>query len=138
MNIHYIQRNLSHPIPETTRLADPNRVWGMRLSTRTLIDRFFLRAEPVPVIIQTISVIIKLFFLQLQKNYHQSGVPQNLYTYTESHLLRHVHFFFSNTTHQRSRKQCGEHLSLSWPALLMWDVLSSFLVFCFLFSIYTD
>ena len=24
---------------------------------------------------------------------------------------------------QRLRKQCGEHLSLSWPALLMWDVL---------------
>ena len=32
---------------------------------------------------------------------------------------------------QRLRKQCGEHLSLSWPALLMWDVLSSILVFCF-------
>ena len=27
-------------------------------------------------------------------NYHQSGVHQNLYTYTESHLLIYVHFFF--------------------------------------------
>ena len=32
---------------------------------------------------------------------------------------------------QRLWKQCGEHLSLSWPALLMWDVLSSILVFYF-------
>ena len=37
---------------------------------------------------------------------------------------------------QRLRKQCGEHLSLSWPALLMWDVLSSIFVFCF--CTYTD
>ena len=37
------------PIPDLTRMADPNRVRGARLSTGTLIDRFFLRAEPVPV-----------------------------------------------------------------------------------------
>ena len=65
----------------------------MRLYTGTLIDRFFFRAELVPVVIQIISVIIKIIFIY-NKNYHQSGVPQNLYTYTESHLLRHVHFFF--------------------------------------------
>ena len=94
-----------------------------------LIDLFFLRAELVPVVIQTISVITKIIFIY-KKNYHQSGVHQNLYTYTESHLLIHV-YFFSNTKHQRSRKQCAEHLSLTWPALLMWDVLSSILVFCF-------
>ena len=121
------------PIPDSTRMADPNRV-RVRDYILGLIDLFFLRAELVPVVIQTISVITKIIFIY-KKNYHQSGVHQNLYTYTESHLLIHVHFF-SNIKHQRSRKQCDEHLSLSWPALLMWDVLSSILVFCF--CIYTD
>ena len=37
---------------------------------------------------------------------------------------------------QRLLKQCGEHLSLSLPALLMWDILSSILIFCF--CTYTD
>ena len=73
-------------IPDLTQLEDPNGVWGTRLSTGTLIDQFFLRAKLVPVVIHTIFVITKNL-LHLQKNYHRSGVPQNLYTYTESHLL---------------------------------------------------
>ena len=64
------------------------------LYTRTLIDLFFLRAELVPVGIQTISVIKKIN-LHIQKNYHRSGVHHNLYTYTESHLLIHVHFLLN-------------------------------------------
>ena len=51
---------------------------------------FLLRAELVPVGIQTISVITKNH-LHVQKNYHRSGVHQNLYTYTESHLVIHIH-----------------------------------------------
>ena len=33
------------PFPDPIRMADPNRVWGARLSTGTLIDQFFLRAD---------------------------------------------------------------------------------------------
>ena len=55
------------PIPVPTRLADPNRVRGARLYTGTLYLFFF-------------------FQIHIQKNYHRSGVHQNLYTYTESHL----------------------------------------------------
>ena len=33
--------------------------------------------------------------LHIQKNYHWSGVHQNLYTYTESNLLIHVHFLLN-------------------------------------------
>ena len=55
---------------------------------------FFSRAELIPVGIQTIFVITKNH-LHTQKNYHQSGVHQNRYTYTKSHLfiqiLIHVH-----------------------------------------------
>ena len=80
------------PIPDPTRMADPNRVRA-RDYILGLIDLFFLRAELVPVVIQTISVITKIIFIY-KKNYHHSGVHQNLYTYTESHLLIHVHFFF--------------------------------------------
>ena len=64
------------------------------LYTGTLIDLFFLRAVPVPVGIQTIYVITKII-LHIQKNYHRSGVHYNLYTYTESHLLIHVHFLLN-------------------------------------------
>ena len=101
------------------------------LYTGTLIDLFFLRAELVPVGIQTISVITKII-LHIQKNYHRSSVPHNLYTYTESHLLIHVQFLLQNIRDCGS--SAGEHLSLSWPALLMWNVLSS----CLLFGTYTD
>ena len=90
------------PDPDPTRLADPNRSPGREtiytiyyiLYTGTLIDLFFLRAELVPVGIQTISVITKII-LHIQKNYHWSGVHHNLYTYTESHLLIHVHFLLN-------------------------------------------
>ena len=47
---------------------------------------FFFKAELIPVGIQTFFVITKNH-LHIQKNYHRSGVHQNLYTYTKSHLL---------------------------------------------------
>ena len=101
------------------------------LYTGTLIDLFFLRAVPVSVGIQTISVITKTIF-HVQKNYHRSGVHHNLYIYTESHLLIHVQFLLQNIRDCGS--SAGEHLSLSRPALLMWNVLS----YSLLFSTYTD
>ena len=96
------------------------------LYTGTLIDLFFLRAILVPVGIQTISVITKNIYIY-QKNYHRSGVHKNLYTYTESHLLIHVQFILQNIRDCGSK--AGEHLSLSRPTLLMWNVLSSSLLF---------
>ena len=101
------------------------------LYTGTLIDLFFLRAVPVPVGIQTISVITKII-LHIQKNYHRSGVHHNLYTYIKSHLLIQIQFLLQNIRYCGS--SAGEHLSLSRPALLMWYVLSSSL----LFGTYTD
>ena len=97
-------------------------------------DMFFPRAELVLVVIQTISVITKIIFIYKRTS---TGVV-SLYIYIQilSPIYLYMYIFFSNTKHQRSRKQCGEHLSLSWPALLMWDVLSSILVFCF--CTYTD
>ena len=99
--------------------------------TGTLIDLFFNRALPALVGIQTISVITKII-LHIQKNYHRSGVHDNLYTYTESHLLIHVQFLLQNIRDCGS--SAGEHLSLSRLALLMWNVMSSSL----LFDTYTD
>ena len=109
-------------------------VRGARLSilyTRTLIDLFFIGAVPVPVGIQTIFLITKII-LHIQKNYHRSGVHHNLYTYTESFFLIHVQFLLQNI--RDCGNSAGEHLSLSRPALLMWNVLSSSL----LFGTYTD
>ena len=84
-----IPTKLSRSDPRPTQMAGTNRVRGARLYTRTLIDLFFLRAELVPVGIQTISIINKNH-LHIQKNYHRSGVHQNLYTYTESHLYMYI------------------------------------------------
>ena len=95
--------------------------------TGTLIDLFFLRADTCTCSIQTISVITKIIYIY-QKNYHRSGAYKNLYTYIKSHLLIHVHFLLQNLRDCGS--SAGEHLSLRWPALLMWNVLSSILVFC--------
>ena len=131
---------LSRPDPSLTRLVDPNRSPGRETNytiyyilycTVTLIDLFFLRVVPVPVGIQTIYVITKII-LHIQKNYHRSGVHHNLYTYTESHLLIHVQFLLQNIRDCGS--SAGEHLSPSRPSLLMWNVLSSSL----LFGTYTD
>ena len=90
--------------PGPTRLANPNRSPGRDtiytiyyiLYTGTLIDLFFLRAVPVPVGIQIISVITKII-LHIQKNYHRSGVHHNLYAYTESHLLYMYNFYYKTS-----------------------------------------
>ena len=124
----------SPPDPSPTRLASPNRsprrdtIYTIYIlcCTGTLIDLFFLRAVPVPVSIQTISVITKIIYIY-QKNYHRSGVHKSLYTYTESHLLIHIQFLLQNLRDYGS--SAGEHLSLSRPALLMWNVPSSSLLF---------
>ena len=125
---------MSHPIPDPTRLADPNRVRDATLYTGTHFDMFFFRAKLVPVVMQTISVITKIIFIYNRITIEVVSI--NIYTHILSPIYLYMYIFFSNTKHQRSRKQCGEHLSLSWPALLMWDVLSSILVFCF--CTYTD
>ena len=74
------------PIPGPTRLADPNRVRGARPYTGTLYLIFFSKAELVPVGYGPTSYNIIKISYTYQKNYHWSGVHQNLYTSTESHL----------------------------------------------------
>ena len=48
------------------------------------------------------------YHIHIQKNYHRSGVPQNLYTYTESHLhIKNCTFTFTN---QSAEPTCSEAL----------------------------
>ena len=74
---------------------------------------FFLRVELVLMGIQTISVK-KKNHLHIQKNYHRSGVHQNLYTYTESHL--HIQNYTFTFTYQSAKPTCSEPLLVSWPS----------------------
>ena len=60
-----------------------------------------------------------------------------------THILESLYLYYYNTLLQNYTykirdfgSSAGEHLSLKWPALLMWDVLFSILVFCF--CTYTD
>ena len=92
------------PDPGPTRLGDPNRSPGrdtiytiyILCCIGTLIDLFFLKAVPVPVSIQTISVITKIIYIY-QKNYHRSSVHKSLYTYTESHILYMYNFYYKTS-----------------------------------------
>ena len=70
------------PNPGPTRLADPNRVRSARLRTGTfyLIFFFFLKANWHLWVWPTSYNRIKILYTN-QKNYHRSGVHQNLYTY---------------------------------------------------------
>ena len=129
------------PDPGPTQLADPNRSPGRdtiytiyyTVLGLSLTCFFFFQSCTCTCSIQTIYVITKIIYIY-QKDYHRSGVHKSLYTYTESHLLIHVQFLLQNLRDCGS--SAGEHLSLSRPALLMWNVLSSSLVFCF--CTYTD
>ena len=98
------------PDPGPTRLVDLNRSPGREtiytiyyiLYTGTLIDLFFLRAVPVPVGIQTISVITKIIF------YIYKELPPEWCPSQSIHIYR-VPFTYtctiSITKFQRLRKQ---------------------------------
>ena len=99
----------------------------------------FTELTPVPVSQSYAQIsIINKFFLHIHYIYHHSGIHYILYTYTRVSLLILLQFHYYKTIHIKSdiAEQCGEHLSLRWFALLMWNFLSSILVFCF--CTYTD
>ena len=123
------------PDPGPTRLADPNRSPGrdtiytiyciLGLSLTCSLSELYLYLW------YTNNFCNNKNHLYIQKNYHRSGVHKNLYTYIKSHLpiqiLIHIQFLLQNIRDYES--SAGEHLSLSRPSLLMWNVLSSSLLF---------
>ena len=102
------------PIPGPTRLAEPNRVRGARLRTGTLyLIFFFLKLHSYLWVWPTSYTRIKILYTN-QKNYHQSGVHQNLDTYTESHLqIQNCTFTITN---QSTEPTCSELLQVCWPS----------------------
>ena len=71
---------MSHPDSRSDPIGGSEPGSEARDQTRTLYLIFFFKAELVPV-----GMAIKISYTY-QKNYHQSGVHQNLYTFIESHL----------------------------------------------------
>ena len=56
------------------------------------------------------------YHIHIQKNYHRSGDPQNLYTYTESHLhIQNCTFTFTN---QSTEPTSSEPLLVCWPSCM--------------------
>ena len=56
------------------------------------------------------------YHIHIQKNYHWSGVHQNLYTYTESHLhIQKLYFYISKSEHGT---YCDEPLLVCWPSCM--------------------
>ena len=76
-------------------MADPNRVQGARLYTGTLYLFFFLRAELVPVGIQTIFVITKIIYMY--KRTTIEVVSKKIYTYILSPIYIYKNYTFTFT-----------------------------------------
>ena len=124
-------------IPLNCDAPNPAPDGGMSSGGVTLRDCDYLTfsfSELTLAFIRTISVITKILF------------TYTLYIPPSWHSLYSIHLYLIPFTctitisllHIKSEiaEQCGEHLSLRWPVLLMWNVLSSILVFCF--CTYTD
>ena len=120
------------PIPGQTRLADLNRFRGAKPYTGTLyifilflffFIYFFFKAELIPVGIQTIFVIIYIY-----KGTTTGVVFIKIYTHILSpiYLYKHLYIYICLIqTSEIAENSVGEHLSLRWPVLLVWNVLSS-------------
>ena len=77
--------HMSRPDSQSDSIGDPNRVPGHETIYWDSLPVFFFSDIGV----SKSYDIIKISYTY-QKNYHRSGVHQNLYTYTESHLLIHI------------------------------------------------
>ena len=116
----------------------------------------FSFSELTPAFICTNSVITKIIFIHKRTTTEVvSIVNKNSFTYIHihttivtfiifyTHILESLYLYYYNSLLQNYTykirdfgSSASEHLSLKWPALLMWDVLSSILVFWF--CTYTD
>ena len=104
------------PIPGPTRLVDPNRVRGARPYTRTLYLFFFLLNRTGTCGYDPHLIKESKYHIHIQKNYHRSGVHQNLYTYIESHLqIQNCTFTITN---QSAEPTCSEPLQVCWPSCM--------------------
>ena len=75
---------------------------------------FFFKAELVPVGYGPTSYNRIKISNTYQTNYHRSGVHQNLYPYTESHLqIKNCTFTITN---QSAEPTCSEPLLVCWPS----------------------
>ena len=115
---------MSRSIPGPARMADPNRVRGARLYIGTLYLFFSPKAELIPVGIQTISVITKIIYIH--KRTTIGVVSIKIYTHILSpiYLYKYLYMYISNTKIRDRGNSAGEHLSLRWPVLLVWNVRS--------------
>ena len=93
-------------------MADLNRVQGARLYTGTFYLFFFLRAELIPMGIQTIYVITKIIYIY--KRTTTGVVSIEIYTHTISpiFLYKYLYMYISNTNIRDRENSAGEHLSL--------------------------
>ena len=101
--------NLSRPDSWSDPISESESVSGCEIIYWNSLPLFFFfffffRSELILMGIQTIFVITKNH-LHIQKNYHRSGVHQNLYTNTKSHLLIEtlIHIYVQYK-HQRPQK----------------------------------
>ena len=108
-NESYMQHSCHAPNPGPTRSADPNQFPGCETKYWDSLPDFFFKTDLVPV---GMAHILK----QNQKNYHRSGVHQNLYTYTESYLqIQNCTFTITN---QSTEPTCSEPLQVCWPSCM--------------------
>ena len=101
-------RSICHArIPGPTRLANSNRVRGARPYTGTFyLFFFFLKAELLPVGIQTISIITKIIYIH--KRTTTGVVSIKIYTHIlcPIYLYKYLYMYISNTNIKDRGKEC--------------------------------
>ena len=81
-----VKAELSHPDSRSDLIGGSEPSSGFETIYWDSLPDFFFKAELVPVGYGPTSYNRIKISYTYQKNYHRSGVHQNLYTFTESHL----------------------------------------------------
>ena len=121
--------------------SDPNGGFELGSGLETIywdsLPVFFFKAELVPVGIQTISVITKIIYIH--KRTTTGVVSIKIYKHILSliYLYKYLYMYISNTNIRDRGNSVGEHLSLRWLVLLVWNVMSFLSPFQYLHGLNT-
>ena len=115
---------MSHPDSQ----SDPNGESELGSGRETIcwdsLPVFFFKAELVPMGIQAISEITKIIYIY--KRTTTGVVSIKIYTHILSpiYLYKYLYMYIYNTNIRDCGNSASEHLSLRWPVLLVWNVMS--------------
>ena len=114
--IYKIYCNLSHPDFRSDPIGGSELSSGCETIYWDSLPVFFFHSRTCTCGYGPHLITKSKYHIHIQKNYHRSGVHQNLYTYTESHFhIQNCTFTFTN---QSTEPTCSEPLLVCWPSCM--------------------